>query len=118
MQFEYQYYKMGGLLCSGADAGRHILPGFGDQRNYELLIEAGFSTEETIQIMTGNGAKALGRSDIGTIQVAKRANFVILNGNLAENTTVIRKVETVFKNGIGYDSELILETIQGQFAKE
>ncbi len=118
MQFEYQYFKMGGLLCSGVDAGRHVLPGFGDQRNYELLIEAGFSAPEAVQIMTGNGAKALERSDIGTIQEGKRANFVILNGSLEKDPTIIKKVETVFKNGVGYDSDSILETIKGQFAKE
>ncbi|WP_239057480.1 amidohydrolase family protein [Muricauda sp. TY007] len=118
MQFEYQYYKMGGLLCAGVDAGRYVLPGFGDQRNYELLIEAGFSTPEAIQIMTGNGAKALERSNIGTIQEGKRANFVILNGSLEKDPTIIEKVETVFKNGVGYDPDSILETIEGQFAKE
>ncbi len=118
MQFEYQYYKMGGLLCAGVDAGRHVLPGFGDQQNYKLLIEAGFSTEEVIQIMTGNGAKALERQDVGTIQVGKRADFVILNGNLEKDATVIKNVETVFKKGIGYNPELILETIEGQFGKE
>lgn len=118
MLFEYQYYKMGGLLCAGVDAGRHVLPGFGDQRNYELLLEAGFSTQEAIQIMTGNGARALERSDIGIIQVGKRADFVILNGNLEIDVTSIKNMETVFKNGIGYNPELILETVQGQFAKE
>ncbi len=118
MQFEYQYYKMGGLLCAGVDAGRHVLPGFGDQRNYELLLEAGFSTGEAIQILTSNGAKALERQDIGTIQVGKRADFVILNGNLAEDASVIKNVETVFKKGIGYDPNLILKEIEGQFGIE
>ncbi|GAA0749797.1 amidohydrolase family protein [Gaetbulibacter jejuensis] len=118
MQFEYQYYKMGGLLCAGVDAGRHVLPGFGDQRNYQLLIEAGFSTEETIQIMTGNGAKALGRNDIGTIQIDKRANFVILDGNLDKDATVIKNTETVFKEGVGYNPKKILEGITGKFGIE
>lgn len=118
MEFEYQYFKMGGLLCAGVDAGRHVLPGFGDQRNYELLIEAGFSVEEAIQVMTGNGARALERNDIGTIQPGKRADFVILHGNLEKDTSVIKNVETVFKNGIKYKPDLILEAIQGQFGKE
>lgn len=118
MQFEYQYFKMGGLLCSGVDAGRHVLPGFGDQRNYELHIETGFSTEEAIQIMTSNGAKALDRSDIGTIEVGKRADLVILDGNLKENSAVIKEVETVFKNGIGYDSEIILLETKNKFGLE
>ncbi|WP_082338071.1 amidohydrolase family protein [Roseivirga seohaensis] len=115
MAFEYQYFKMGGLLCSGVDAGRHVLPGLGDQRNYQLLIEAGFTTEEAIQVMTSNGAKALGRSDIGLIQPGKRADFVILNGDLKTNDGVIERVETVFKNGIGYNSEKILSEMNGKF---
>ena len=118
MQFEYQYYKMGGLLCSGVDAGRHVLPGFGDQRNYELLIEAGFKTEEAIQVMTGNGAKALGRTDMGIIQVGKRADFVLLDGNLSKDATVIKNVETVFKKGIGYDPEKILNGLTGKFGRD
>lgn len=118
MEFEYQYFKMGGLLCSGVDAGRHVIPGFGDQRNYELFIEAGFTTEEAIQIMTSNGAKALGRKDIGSIQIGKRADFVILNGNLEKEASTITKVETVFKKGIGYNPELILNETKGQMGKE
>lgn len=118
MKFEYQYYKKGGLLCAGVDAGRHVLPGFGDQRNYELLIEAGFTTEEAVQILTGNGAKALVRQDIGTIQVGKRADFIILDGNLSKDATVIKNVETVFKKGIGYDSEKILNGLTGKFGRD
>ena len=118
LAFEYQYFKMGGLLCSGVDAGRHVLPGFGDQRNFELLIEAGFTTEEAIQVMTRNGSKALERTDIGTIEAGKRADFVILNGDLKDNAAIIKNVEAVFKKGIGYDPELILETVKGQFGKE
>jgi len=118
MKFEYQYYKMGGLLCAGVDAGRHVLPGFGDQRNYELLIEAGFKPNEAIQVMTGNGAKALGLQNTGTIQVGKSADFIILNGNLDEDTTVINNIETVFKEGVGYNTEKILEGVTGKFGLE
>ncbi len=118
LAFEYQFFKMGGLLCSGVDAGRHVLPGFGDQRNYQLYIEAGFTTEEAIQVMTGNGAKALGRTDIGTIEPGKRADFVILNGDLQDDATIIKNVEIVFKEGIGFNPELILKTTNSQFGKE
>ena len=115
MQFEYQYFKMGGLLCSGVDAGRHVLPGFGDQRNYILLLESGFNAEEAIQIMSGNGAMALGRSDIGMIQAGRRADFVILDGDLHHDPSVIKKIKTVFKSGIGYDPEKILNETVGKF---
>ena len=118
MQLEYQYYKMGGLVCAGVDAGRHVLPGFGDQRNYELLLEAGFSVEQAIQIMTGNGARALEINSIGTIELGKTANFVILNGDLENNATIIKNVETVFKNGIGYNPIKILNDNKGKFGLE
>lgn len=115
MAFERQFYEMGGLLCSGVDAGRHIVPGFGDQRNFELLREAGFSTAEAIQVMTGNGAKALERNDIGTIAVGKRADFVILDGVLENDPSVINKINTVFKNGLGYDSDALIRDAHGKF---
>jgi hypothetical protein len=115
MEFEYQFVKMGGLLCSGVDAGRHVLPGFGDQQNFILLKEAGFSTEEAIQIMTSNGAKALDRLDIGSLQSGKRADFVILDGFLVKDDNVIKKVDKVFKAGTEYDPAEILRGIQGQF---
>tara|TARA_B100000949_G_scaffold234328_1_gene253058 strand:+ start:2487 stop:3944 length:1458 start_codon:yes stop_codon:yes gene_type:complete len=118
MAFERQYFKMGGLLCSGVDAGRHIVPGFGDQRNFELLREAGFKTEEAIQVMTGNGAKVLERNDIGSIAVGKKADFVILDGSLVNDTSVIHKVNTVFKNGLGYDPGKLIGDAQGKFGLE
>ncbi len=115
MQFEYKFFKMGGLLCSGVDAGRHVLPGFGDQRNYELHIESGFTTEEAIQIMNFNGAKVLGCTDLGSVQAGKRADFVILNGDLSIDASAIKNVETVFKNGVGHDPKKLLRGMDGKF---
>lgn len=117
MAFEYQFFKMGGLLGSGVDAGRHILPGYGDQRNFELLREAGFSTQEAIKIMTNNGAMILGREDIGAIQAGRRADFVMLDGILMESDSLIRKVEYVFKKGIGYDPQKIIKDTNGKVGR-
>lgn len=114
MAFEYQFFQMGGLLGAGVDPGRHNLPGYGDQRNYELFIEAGFTTEEAIEIMTGNGAKILGKENIGAIANGKRADFVILEGDLKRDSSVIRNVEFVFKKGVGYNPDLIIEETNGQ----
>ena len=115
MKFEYQFYKMGGTLTAGVDAGRHVIPGFGDQRNFELLKEAGFSTEETIKIMTSNGAKILSESNIGSIEIGKKADFVILNGEINKN---IRGIEFVFKSGYGFDPILLLKEVEGKFGIE
>ena len=115
MAFERKFYQIGGVLCSGVDAGRHVVPGFGDQRNFELLREAGFSTEEAIQVMTANGAKALERNDIGSIAEGKKADFVILDGYLVNDPSIIRKVNAVFKNGLGYDPDKLIGDAQGKF---
>ena len=115
MEFEYQFFRMGGTLTAGVDAGRHVVPGFGDQRNFELLREAGFKTEEAIKIMTSNGAEILSKSKIGSIEKDKKADFVIINGNIEKN---IRNVELVFKDGYGYDPKLILDELEGKFGEE
>lgn len=115
MEFEYQFFKMGGTLTAGVDAGRHVLPGYGDQRNFELLKEAGFTTEEALKVMTSNGAKVLSNPETGTIEKDKKADFVIIEGNIEKN---IRNVELVFKDGYGYDPKLILEEMEGKFGEE
>ena len=115
MAFEHQFFKMGGTLAAGVDAGRHILPGFGDQRNFELLKNAGFTTEEVLKIMTSNGAKVLSNSEIGSIEKGKKADFVVIEGNIEKN---IRNVKLVFKDGYGYDPKLILQDIKGKFGIE
>ncbi|WP_273568624.1 amidohydrolase family protein [Maribacter halichondriae] len=117
MAFERRFFKMGGTLTAGVDPGRHVLPGYGDQRNFELLIEAGFTAEEAIKIMTKNGADVLSKTTIGSIAQGKRADFIILNGNLKENPTVIRNVDMVFKKGYGYDPKSILEEVRGKFGE-
>src|SRR5262249_3143958 len=83
MEWERSFGRAGGLLGAGCDPwGTGFLPGFGDLRNYELLIEAGFSPEETVQIMTSNGARILGKDrEVGSIAPGKTADLVVIRGN-------------------------------------
>src|SRR6202451_3456201 len=70
MQFERDFVNAGGLLMAGCDPTSFggVLPGYGDQRGLELLVEAGFSPVEAIHIATQNGAIFLDEdSSIGTI---------------------------------------------------
>ncbi len=117
MAFEHRFFKMDGTLTAGVDPGRHVLPGFGDQRNFELLIEASFTAEEAIKIMTKNGADVLSKTNIGSIEQGKRADFVILNGNLKENPSVIRNVDMVFKKGYRHNPKSILKEVRGKFGE-
>jgi hypothetical protein len=107
MAFEKRFVEAGGLLAAGVDPTGMggALAGYGDQRNYELLVEAGFTPAQTIQIMTLNGARILGvDKQLGTVEKGKLADLVVLQGDLTQDPTVIRNTTTVFKDGIGYDS--------------
>jgi len=117
MDFERAFVAAGGRLAAGVDPTGFggALAGYGDQRNYELLIEAGFTPVQTVQIMTANGAKILGVYDkLGSIERGKLADLVVLDGNLASDPSVIRKVTTVFKDGVGYDSAKLIAAIKGR----
>ncbi len=116
MKYEYAFSKAGGLLASGVDPTGNggALFGFGDQRNVELLVEAGFTPVEAIQIASANGAKALGIYDkTGSIEVGKLAELSIVNGNPGAQISDIKKVETVFKDGYGFDSAKMIEATRG-----
>ncbi len=117
MEFEVAFVKAGGLLLAGPDPTGNggTLPGFGDQREIELLVEAGFTPVEAIRIGTENGAVYLGKQDqIGTLAAGKDADFVLIKGDPSKNIEDIEKVETVFKDGIGYDSSKLIDSVRGQ----
>jgi imidazolonepropionase-like amidohydrolase len=117
MQFEYAFAKAGGLLLAGPDPTGNggVLPGFGNQREIELLVEAGFTPVEAIHVATQNGARFLGREDqIGTVAPGKHADLVLIKGDPEKSITDIENVEIVFKDGVGYDSRKLIESVRGQ----
>ena len=117
MQFEYAFAKAGGLLLAGLDPTGYggVVPGFGDQREVELLVEAGFTPIEAIKIATLNGAQWLGVADkIGSIAAGKQADLVVIKGDPSKNISDIENVETVFKDGVGYDSAKLVESARGR----
>jgi len=117
MTFEREFVEAGGLLAAGVDPTGigGALAGYGDQRNYELFIEAGFAPEQAVKIMTANGAKILGvQRQLGTVERGKLADLVVLRGDLTSDPTVIRNPTVVFKDGIGYDSAKLIASVEGR----
>jgi imidazolonepropionase-like amidohydrolase len=115
-QFELEFVKAGGLLAAGVDPTGNggALPGFGDQRNYELLIEAGFTPVEAIRIMTLNGAAILGEEKrLGSVTQGKLADLVVIKGDPVARPAEIRNVAIVFKGGVGYDPAKLVEACRG-----
>lgn len=116
MEFEHEFSKQGGLLLAGLDPTGYggVIAGFGDQREVELLVEAGFSPLEAIHIATSNGAQFLGELDkIGTLAEGKAADIVVLKGDPSASIKDIENVELVFKDGIGYDSAKLVDSAKG-----
>jgi len=116
MKFEREFVAAGGLLMAGCDPTGYggVVPGFGDRRNIELLVEAGFTPVEAIRVATLNGAIFMGKdTSIGSIAPGKAADIVVLEGNPAEKIENIEKVEMVFKDGIGYDSVKLIQSVSG-----
>jgi imidazolonepropionase-like amidohydrolase len=99
------FWRAGGRLVVGSDAvPPGSLAGNENLTSIELLVAAGIPPLKVIQIATQNGAEALGiANDRGTIAVGKRADLIVIDGNPSIDIKDIRKIDVVFKNGIGYD---------------
>lgn len=115
MQFERRFAAAGGLLGAGSDpCCLSVVAGYGDQRNFELLVEAGFTAEQAVQVMTANGARILGIDGrVGTIAQGKQADLLVIKGDLTKRPADIRNITTVFRQGTGFDPERLLKTIRG-----
>ena len=116
MEFELAFARAGGLLMAGTDPTGNggALAGFGSQREVELPVEAGFTPLEAVRIATLNAAEFLGESNqIGTIAAGKQADLLVVRGDPSANIADIEKVEVVFKDGVGYDSAKLIESVRG-----
>lgn len=137
MTFINEFKNRGGRVTVGTDSGFiYQLYGFAYPRELELLREAGFHPLEVIRAATLNGAEALGWSDkIGSVQIGKLADFVIVEENplmnlqvlygtgaikLNENNEVVRVggVKYTIKDGIIYDAKRLLADVKAMVDAE
>jgi len=117
MYWEKKFHDAGGLLLAGTDptgSGR-IVAGYSNQHTIELFVEAGFTVAEAISISTLNGATYLGiNEETGSLEKGKLADLVIINGDLEEDISNIRNMELVFKEGTGFKSKRLFESVEGK----
>jgi imidazolonepropionase-like amidohydrolase len=93
-------HQSGVPIVAGTD---QAVPGFSLDREIELYVQAGFTPMEAIQAATLVPARAMGmEKDSGTIEVGKRADVILVDGNPLENISDIRKVSAVFAAGKMY----------------
>jgi len=120
MALERAFVNAGGLLIAGTDPTGNggTVPGFGDQRELELLVEAGFSPLEAIRIGTLNGAVYLGRQErTGSLAVGKAADLLLVKGDPSTRIEDVENVELVFKDGIGYDPQRLIDSVRGRYGQ-
>ena len=115
MRLERMFVEAGGILLAGTDptGAGGALPGFASQRQIQLLVEAGLSFEQAVQVGTLNGARFLRRErDVGSIEPGKRADLILVNG--PPEAAALDRISLVFKGGVGYDRQALLAMARGQ----
>ena len=115
LALEHAFVKAGGTLIAGTDptGGGGVVPGYSNQRQLELLVEAGFTPLEAISIGTINGARFLGREGkIGSIAAGKQADLVVVSGDPSSSIGDVRNVEIVFKQGVGFDPAKLIDSVR------
>ncbi|MGE0556296.1 MAG: amidohydrolase family protein [Gemmatimonadales bacterium] len=116
LRWEREFVRAGGLLGAGSDPTGYggTIAGYGNIRELELLVEAGFTPIEAITIASRNGARILGMEErIGTLEVGKQADLVVVRGNPVERIADMENPVYVFKQGIGYDSAKLIAAVKG-----
>jgi hypothetical protein len=115
MAFERAFVAAGGRLMAGVDPAGWggTIAGSGDQRELELLVEAGFSPEAAIKVATQNGAGFLHKHEIGALDRGQQADLVVVRGNPSLHIGDIRNVEMVMKEGVGYDPAALMASAAG-----
>ncbi len=117
MALEREFVRAGGLLVAGTDptGGGGVVPGFANHRQLELLVEAGFTPLEAIAIGTRNGARYLGAEGrIGTLAPGRQADLVVIAGDPSRDIADVRKVEMVFRKGVGFDPGKLIQSVSGK----
>lgn len=110
------FFLRGGELVVGIDptGGGDVVPGFGNQRAVQLLLEAGFTAEEAVMVSTLNGARYLEAADvIGSVEVGKRADLLLMEGDLRSDVDTVTRPVLVFKDGVGFDAPALLGSVRG-----
>ncbi len=116
MDLEKKFFESGGLLLVGTDPTGYggVVAGYSNMRAIELLVEAGLSPLEALQVASFNGARYLdSEKDLGTIETGKIADLVVVDGDPSSQIQDVRNITIVFKDGIGYDSRQLFASVKG-----
>lgn len=110
---DVRYHRMGGTLLVGTDDW--LVPGAGGPYEMETMVAAGLTPVDVLRAATIDGATAIHRGDnVGSLEVGKRADFLLVDGKPDQDISDIRKLTAVFKDGIGYDPQKLYDDARGK----
>ena len=99
-KFLHRFVRAGGEVDIGTDTSEGRMPGKGVHREFEFLVDAGFSPKDIIVWATKGSAEFIGKGDeLGTVEAGKIADIIVVNGDPLADITALGKIETVIKNG-------------------
>ena len=106
-------YRGGVTLLAGTDTGtQYTPPGFGLHQELELLVKSGLPPSAALQAATINNARALKQTEnLGSVEVGKLADMVILNANPLDDIRNTRKIHKVIRGGIVCDPKTVLKAV-------
>lgn len=105
-------HRAGVVILAGTDAPNPgTLHGASLHQELELLTEAGLTPSEALASATSKAARAFGWKDRGTIEVGKRADVVLVEGNPTEQIRDTRRIVRVWKDGVVVDRETRLKQL-------
>jgi imidazolonepropionase-like amidohydrolase len=112
---ERMYVKKGGQIVLGADAADFgIIPGFQNHNVLITMVKAGWHPLEVLKIATIGGARFLHiDEELGSIEVGKAADLIVVAGKPDQVIEDIKNVEIVFRNGVGYYSKVLRHSVKG-----
>lgn len=116
-QWEKRFVDAGGLLLAGTDPTGYggVIPGYASKRQIQLMVESGFTFEQAVRVASLNGARYLGRdASIGSLEVGKRADVVMIDGDPTRDAGAIERMPLVFKEGKGYRTDAIFDAMKGK----
>jgi cytosine/adenosine deaminase-related metal-dependent hydrolase len=91
--------RVGVVILAGTDGG-YAKGGEALDRELGLLVRAGFTPKQALQSATRDAATAMGvGADVGTIEVGKAADMVMLDADPLADVSNVRAVDTVFLHG-------------------
>lgn len=95
-------YKAGVKIGFGTDSGAAPvrIPGFAEHRELRLLVQAGLTPLQALTLATSQAAALLNLSDRGVIAPGKRADFVVLEADPADNIAAVDQIAAVWRDGV------------------